>query len=598
MPAGSLGKLRRAGSRAIPQLSIRTIDAKVLLGCLSVSAILCVYRFYNYWTSGFFISDEYGYFYDALHNAIYSDRWFVGWVNIIVFKALGIASVDAYSYLLPFYLFFWSATTFIVFYKLLRLLGFDERTTALSLLSCFVLISFVLLSLGFLTEPVGLCMAICGIYFLARYMKSNTARGALAFPLLSACFFGFAAGTREPYNALLIGGIVIIILLGLAKRNAGPAPGRLSQRALISVSILVFVLPGLFFLIVPTQAFSQQVSPISSQILQSIVSNPQTSPVAVTTVTQTVTTAITTVVSHTTTTVTSTFTTQTTTSPAVPFYRQFVVTNTLLIFLGGIVLGWGPICVAIALGGIVILLQKSVRGRDLTARFLLLTSLTALGSYFVVSFIYAPDPYYFSFQDYSTVIRFSDTALPAYFLAAPFFLAMVAKSRKRMLGLAAVCVAFLLIAVPVYQVYAASNFNYTTQNPFQFGYHTDAAVLRNYFAANNSNQPVDLVGVPYGWTFTPGVQDLRSLHAYAIGQNPLTPEMTYGNFTSLRWPEFYLFVNQAASSFPSEDKFLVEFFNSTAALPPSSPYPFTVVSSQPVLHGSDFTLYRVQLGWT
>jgi hypothetical protein len=582
---------RRRGSmtsRLMPALSLRTLDAKALAACLSVLAVLCAYRFYDYWTTGFFVSDEFGYFFDAIHGGIYSDRWFVGWVNIFLFRALGITNVDAYSYLLPFYLFFWTAITFIVFYKLLKLLEFNELTTALSLLSCFALISFILLSMGFLTEPVGLCMAMCAVYFLARYMKSDSVRGSLIFPLLSGCFFGFAAGTREPYNAFLIGGIVIIIMLGLAKRRDGLRTRRLPPKALIAVSILVFVLPSLFFLVVPTQAYTQQVAPISTQLFQSIVSNPPTSGGVVTTITTT------TVVNHTTTTIT---TTQTTAPPAVPFYRQYVATNTLLIFFGGILLGWGPICVAIALGGFLILLQRSIRGKDITARFMLLTSVFALGSYFIVSFIYAPDPYYFSFQDYSTVIRFSDTALPAYFMAAPLFLAVVSKSRKRMLGLAAVVMVFLLVAVPVYEVYASSNFNYTTQNPFELGYRTDAALLRNYFAANDSNQAVDLVGVPYGWTFTPGVQDLHSVQAYAIGQNPLTPEIAYSNFTAMKWSVFYLYVNEPASAFPTENQFLVPFFNSTAASDVSPPYPFALVSSQPVLHGSDFTLYKVQLDW-
>ena len=94
--------------------------------------------------------------------ALYSDRWLVGSVNILIFEGVGDnQNTDAFSYLLPFHLFFCTVTTFIVFYKLLKLLEFDELTMAFSLLSCFVLTAFILLSLGFLTEPVGLCMAMC-----------------------------------------------------------------------------------------------------------------------------------------------------------------------------------------------------------------------------------------------------------------------------------------------------------------------------------------------------------------------------------------------------------------------------------------------------
>ena len=544
---------------------------------MAILAVLCAYRFYNYWTTGFFVSDEYGYFYDAIHGAVYGDRWFFGWVNIFVFKVLGITSVDTFSYLLPFYMFFWTAITFIIFYKLLKLLEFKETNIALSLVSCFVLISFVLLSLGFLTEPVGLCMAMSGIYLLARLLKTKTAAGLLGFSFLSCCFFGFAAGTREPYEAFLIAGGLIVLVIAVSRRKDAVRTRRFGGRAVLALSVLAFIVPAAFFLFVPTQAYSQQVAPISTQIIQSIASNPVTSaPVTTTTITSGSTTFV------------------STSTLSVPIYRQFVLPNMLLIFFGGIVLGWGPICFAIALIGFLILFQKAVRHSDLTARFVLLASLTALGSYLIVSFIYAPDPDYFSFRDYSTVIRFSDTALPAYFLAAPFFLMMLSMSRKRMIGLAAVCVAFLLIAVPVYQVYAASNFNYTTQNPFDLGYRSDAVLLRNYFAANDSNQAVDLVGVPYGWTFTPGVQDLRA-QAYAIGQNPLTPEITLGNFTSMRWSVFYVYRTLPLSAFPPENSFLERVFNSTSSA--NGSLPFTVLSVQPVLHGSDFTLYRVQLEW-
>jgi len=595
--------------------SIRTLDARVLAASLSALAVLCTYRFYNYWISGFFVSDEFGYYFDAAHGAIYSDRWFFGWMNIFLFKALGITNVDAFSYLLPFYLFFWTGLTFIILYKILRLLGFDEVVTSLTLLSSFVLIAFILLSLGFLTEPVGLSLAVLGIYFLARYMKSESARGNVIFPLLAASLFGFAAGTREPYNAFLVGGIAIVLILAYSKRRISMRSKRIPPKALLAVSVLAFALPSMFFLFVPTQAYSQQVGPISSQLLQSIVSNPQTSGAPVTTVITVTSTGVitstraittTTVVSNSTTTFTTTTTTTSTTTttttestiaPSIPFYRQFIATNTLLIFFGGIALGWGPICLALALAGFLILIRRSFRSEDITARFMILTSLVALGSYFVVSFINAPSPYYFSFQDYSTVIRFSDTALPAYFMTAPFILLKISKSRKRMAGLAAVSVAFLLIAVPVYQTYAASNLNYVSQNPFQLGYHTDAAVMRNYFTANDRNQPIYLVGVPYGWQFTPGLQEL-DVHAYTIGQQPLFPELTLSNFTSMRWQVFYIYVNSPTSTYPPESQFLVQFINSTQGLNTTDRPSFAILGTRPVLHGSDFTLYEVNLQWS
>jgi hypothetical protein len=575
-----------------------SIEKRSLLLAEVLLAVLASYRFYSYWTTGFYVSDEYGYFFDAIHGAIYGDRWFFGWMNIVLFKALGIASVDAFSYLLPFYIFFWAGVTLIVFYKLLKLLSFDVVTTTLSLISCLILISFLLLSLGFLTEPVGLCMAMLGIYFLARYMKSRSVAGGIGFPLLSACFFGFAAGTREPYNAFLIGGILIILVLAFAKRKEVLGTRNFGAKAFVAVSFIAFVLPSLFFLYVPTHAYTQQIVPISSQLAQSIISNPLTSggSASTTTITTTITNTIT---FGNRTTTTTTVVTTVAAGPGYPFYKQFVLTNMLLIFFGGILLGWGPICFAIGLAGFLLLLQRSVRQREVTYSFLFLTSLTALGSYLVVSFIYAPDPAYFSFQNYSTLIRFSDTALPAYFLTVALVMSFVAKSQKRIVAILAIFATFLIVAVPVYQVYAASNFNYTSgQNPFQFGYRTDAVLLRDYLDSNApNNQNINLVGVPYGWTFTPGVQDLYWVHAYAIGDNPLVPGLSLSNFTSMRWSTLYLYISKS-QSFPPEQTFLTQLLNSTAVSKQTITSPFKVVESHVVLQGTDSTLYEVQLRWS
>ncbi len=613
MQSGAQKTLGAIRLRLVSAAHLRTMDAKTLAGCFAALAVLCAYRFYSYWTTGFFVSDEFGYFFDALHGQIYGGRWFFGWMNIYLFRALGITSVDAFSYMLPFYLFFWTGVTLLVFYETLRLLGFDQRTITISLLSAFALISFVLLSLGFLTEPVGLSLAMVGIYFLTRCAKSKSAKGMIAFPIFAAASFGAAAGTREPYEAFLIGGIAIVALIAFSRRKEKIGPSKLGARAVLLIAVLGFAFAATFFLTVPTQAFSTQVAPVSNQLAQSFVTNPTISvPVTATTITKAVTNTVTmttqvtstfTTLNRTVTTTTtmietftSTTTTTSTASQSVPFYRQSLLTNTVLIFLGGIVLGWGPICFVVGLAGFLILFKRSIRSDDIAARVVFLTSLIALGSYFVVSFIFAPDPYYFSFQNYSTIIRFSDTALPAYFMAAPFFLAIVSKSRKRILSLLGVFVVFLLIALPVYQGYAASNISYTSANPFQLGYRSDAALVRDYFASVGGNQTINLVGLPYGWPFTPGVQDLHSVHAYSIGESQLFPHLTESNFTSARWNFFYL-LTSSATAFPSDSQSLLQFIDQTPANNQTLTSSFTILASQPVFNGSDFILYEVQLGW-
>lgn len=531
--------------------------------------LLAAYRFYDYWTTGFFVSDEYGYFYNALHGQVYSDRWFFSDLNTVIFRLFGIHSVDSFSYLLPFYIFFWASITFLALFKTLRLLAFDERTVALSLVSSFALVSFVLLSLGFLTEPVGLCFAVLGIYLLVRVMKATKARDMVVSSFLAACSFGAAAGTREPYNAFLAAGIIIVLGLAYAKRKERLVTGRFGNRAILSFCVFAFALTAVFFLTVPTDVYAHQLAPLTKSAVTDL-TNPQT--------------------------ITSQAGPGGAGSAVYPWYARYVATNTLVIFLGGVLMGWGPLCFGVALAGFAILVKRSARGGSVQARFLLVTALVALASYLVVSFIFAPDPTYFSFQDYSTIIRFSDTALPAYFLCAPLFLALVSRSRRRIAGLGIAVIVFLALAVPVYQTYAASNFNYTSgQNPFQLGYKTDAAVLRDYFSGLPGNGTTDLVGLPYGWSFTPGVQDIRGLSAYSIGWSSLNPTLVLDNFTSMRWSSFYLY-HPNGQVFPKDQRFYALMLNSSS---PSagSPAPYSVTRVLPVLRGADFTMYRVELAW-
>ena len=576
------------------------MDFRVLLACLGGLVTLCIYRFYSYWATGFFVSDEYGYYYDAIHGTFYSDRWFFGYVNIIIFRIFGINSPDPFSYFLPFYMFFWAAVTFVVFYKILKLLGFRQPVIALSLASCLALISFMLLSLGFLTEPMGLGLAMVGVYFLLRFGKSPSPKYGLLFSVLAASFFGFAAGTREPYNAFLIGGLLIVLLVSIG-RIRSKTKGAPRSRALWGCSVLIFVLLTIFFLFVPTHAFSQQVQPIGSQLITSVVSNPQTNPgTTVSTVTRTVTRTLEVVgiVNGTTTTatetVTNTTTTTTTIQQPVPFYRQFVVTNTLLIFFGGILLGWGPVCVGIAAAGLFVLLRKSIREKELTARFALGMAIIALGSYFVVSFIYAPLPYYFSFAYYSTVIRFSDTALPAYFLVAPFALAIIAKRRARVLGLAVVVIIFLIAAVPVYETYAASNLtSLGSSNPFNLSYHTPGAEVRDYFQANPASSPVYVAGLPYGWVFCPGVQDLKFVNAYDFVNNGQAPFLNSSIFVSEHWTSLFLY--STSPSDPAES--LPSFLAVPLENPSNSTYSYSFSNAQTVASDSDFALVHVTVTW-
>jgi len=591
-------------------------DLQALLVSELVVAALAVFRFYDYWTTGFFVPDEYGYYYDGLHGLIYAGRWFFGDLNGLTFKLLGITNVDSYSYFLPFYIFFWASVTLIFVYKLLCEIEPDVATRAVTILSSFILVSFVLLSLSFLTEPMGLALAMGGVYFVVKFFKSGGSRIRLLYPSLAALFFGAAGATREPYDAFLIGG-VILVAIGSWKhfREAdlnGPGYSRGRRRPVLGViAILLFLLPAASFYY-GNSATSSQVSSLGPQIVSSIVSNPANavSPPSTETVTSTVTststsvTMVTNVVNQTTTVTSSTVTnlvtrvtsSVVTSTQSYPFFARSLILNTLVIFAGGILLGWGPLAFVIGAIGLLLLLRRAVIGRELSYALILLAVLIALGSYFVVSYIFGNDPSYFSFTNYSTIIRFSDTALPAFFLTAPIALGVVAKRRKGLMLYAAVIIIFLVAAVPVYQNYAASNIRYVGANPFAFGYHTDAVLIRNYMHQNLPGQTVTMIGVPYGWVFTPGVQDLSRVTVYDFTSNPALPHLDSGNFTSTRLATFFVLIYDSAT-IDHDAPWLAPFINSTIQSGSIEGSSYTITGRSLVFETSAFQLLQVSLAW-
>jgi len=538
-----------------PGISSRlsALDTRALVVSVVIFAGLAAYRFYSYWMTGFFVSDEYGYFYDAVQGLIYSDRWFFCDVNSQLFQALGIKSVDAFSYLLPFYIFFWSAATLFLVFKTLRLLSFDSKTIALSLVSSFFLISFVLLSLGFLTEPVGLTMAMLGIYFLARFRFAKGRNELLACSLLSACAFGAATGTREPYSAFLIAGMLIVPAI-VIRRPRDASTSRRDYTLLQLASVILFVVPAVFFILVPFNFFNTQLAPITGIFINQFITGRTATP------------------------------------------TSEIIINTFRIFFGGIALGWGPIAFGIGMVGFLILLRASRNRREgyETSLFMLVVSLVSLGSYLVVSYIYAPAPGYFSFQNYSTIIRFSDTAVPAYFLLAPVALSRVVSSRRRLTSLAAVFVIFLVAAVPAYQTFASSNLpTVGSGSPFALGYRTPAATIRDYIAANPQGAPYYVAGLPYGWTLTPGVQDLNSVTVYSLVPFPPAQVMNYSTFASLHWTSFYVYSDTPQSPAAGLPPFLAVLFGQKA----NQTYPYTLTSSEEVLQGPAFAFFHVTISW-
>ena len=328
---------------------------------LSVFGALSIYRAYHFWVTGFLVSDEYGYITYAiqgnLNNAIYGTRLFFGYLNFVLFHAFGVSNMDAFLYFLPFYLFLWSTITVLSYYFIMRSLGFSGRTLAISLLVAPFLIVFTLLSVGFLTEPVGLAMAMLGILFLVKFGKTEKWQGYLVYPLLSSLAFAAARYTREPYSIFLVGGPLVVVLLAFEGVRRMDAKRR-KKLAVCAVAVLMFTGPAVVFLEWPVSlqaeigsaffGFTQTVtSPVVTTVTIVTVqpTTVTTIPPSTQTITTTRTTSNTTIVGIQVVTIpgsTETIT-QTTTEEATAAVLNSRLVNTIWIFLGGIALGWGPI---------------------------------------------------------------------------------------------------------------------------------------------------------------------------------------------------------------------------------------------------------------
>jgi hypothetical protein len=602
---GSGARLSSLGSRVMSY----SIDRKTLILVVAAMAALCAYRAIDYWVTGFYVSDEFGYVNAAMTGTVYSDRWFFGWVNIALFRILGLDTPTEYWLFLPFYLFLWSSLTIYAFYRTVKLVGFDQRAIALSLFSSLFLVSFVLLSLGFLTEPVGLSLSMAGIYFMVRWLKEKhyRNRSLILSPLLAALCFSAAAGTREPYLIFPVGCIFLVpLVLRAQNKNLGHLPGN-RRNALLAASALAFIIPSLFFLQYPNALFFGQVTPTAADFAGGI-SQALPGPQASTTTTLTVfgnftsTYTFVSVVSGNSTTVTKT-TTQTSSiqvvSTAPPQPNPLAKTrlgNTVLIFLGGIILGWGPILFLVGLGGFLLLLA-SLRKADSTRWLVFFLALFSAGSYFVVSFIFSTDPFYLSFFNYSTIIRFSDTALPTYFLCAPVVFSILAKRKKQAVGVVLVLLLFVVAAVPVYETYASSSLvSYTGGNPFALGFRTDAVQIRDYVSSHQGDSPFYIIGWPNGWNLTPGTDLLANTHVYGIIQ-PGQPPISYQQFLSDRWSAVYIYYTSNADQFKANAPYFLPLIEPGATYG-NATSPFSVVNRQPVLQGSGFSLIKVSLVWS
>ncbi|MDA4113900.1 MAG: glycosyltransferase family 39 protein, partial [Thaumarchaeota archaeon] len=181
--------------------------AAILSSCVLIALILV--RTYYSLVTGYLLPDE-SYYYDQFildHVSVSSYRPFFHIIFLLFFQGTN----SAFQLFLrgAFYSVIWAVGTVVVLYKILRVLNVSEKVAALVLLSLPLLPVFTVMAVFFVTETLGIFLALLGILFSARYFKSNK----LVHILLSAVFFVLAYEAREPYLLLALGNFLILLLL-------------------------------------------------------------------------------------------------------------------------------------------------------------------------------------------------------------------------------------------------------------------------------------------------------------------------------------------------------------------------------------------------
>ncbi|MDV3243552.1 MAG: hypothetical protein LYZ66_00085 [Nitrososphaerales archaeon] len=205
--------------------------------------------------------------------------------------------------------------------------------------------------------------------------------------------------------------------------------------------------------------------------------------------------------------------------------------------------------------------------------------LISLASYYIVAFVFSTDASYLTGEHYSTLIRFSHAALPAYFLAAPIAFVSIRRNRK-LVGLVALLVLVTFAAIPVYQTFAASNLN-LGQNPFSLSYRMPGVVIRDYLTTHSGDGPFTIMGFGRdGWFWTPGSSAIANVQFY--------PSLSQAELLNHRWQTFYVY---------GPDWSQVVCGTQAALLPGATNGDYEVVSQSLALAGSGHYMVKVQLRW-
>jgi hypothetical protein len=545
------------------------LDRLALVLTLGVFTGLAVYRGVHLWLTGFYVSDEFSYVVTAINGTYYLwghvfllsrsglQRPFFLAVNSLILRSAGVRTGSEFAIVLPFYLMLWNSVTILSAYGILKTLGVEPRATAACLVSMIFLPSLLVLCQGFLTEPVSLSMVMLGIYLLVLYAKTEGAVGVV-LPLLAMLAFGAAAYTHEPNQIFLYLAWIPVGFISV-KRFIRLKGLNILRRLYVGVTpILLLTAASCVLLVYPRNIFQEQTVQASGLVIG--------------------------------------------VGAGLRAWGVQRMLDTLAIFVGGLLAGWNPILVCVAASGFLLLVKSEIRWRSAVYLMALACGGVSLAQYFFVSAFLTAVAGFTFLGNLSTIIRYSQMAIPAYFLSAPFSFSRIG---RRKLG--AIFVLLLVLSVGVagqYQQYLQTHLSYgypysNGQPIFTLYYRTPLAQLRDYIAAHPSDNPIIVFAEPnprsyydnftLHWQMIPGTEHLPPIKFY--------PYLPQSEFLSMKPSRFYIYGegDGAISRVAEKAPYLLTFIQSTPSKNSATPYEAKRIE---VVHqGSDAFVILVELSW-
>lgn len=471
---------------------------------LVVQLSLILVRTANLYVTGFLTSDEANYAIRAIDGVLFPNRYFFDAVTIGVFRVFGVDSASTFFAIFPFFIAFWSLAFLFVTYKVLRLLTDDRGARNFVMFSIPFIITYSLLSVGFLTETEGLTLCMVGIYCWIRYFKVKRNH---ILPLASGAALVASAYTREPYMIFPILGVFAWILLAGARRAE-------------LIDALLFAIPSVLLLVPNYSPFLPLVAGPLHILLAPAAS--QTTTVHVTT------SGVGGIGGG-----ASSTTTQSSAPSGFSAALLTTISNTAYLFVLGLILGWNPVLFAIGVAGFTITSYLFAKRRYSFSTFALV--ILGLGAFLILDLLFVTQIGFFTGQGLSTLLRYSNPSVPAYLVLASVVYERL--NRNRRVVVAAILIVLVVASFGTYTRLSQTNL-YLPYNVMDFSHPYGPMVARNYLVSNMHGSNTT-VFVSFDWKAGQlYLADIPGLNVYPKFVNP--QQLTDTQFESLHPTSYYI----------------------------------------------------------